>query len=59
MIPERANGLTGEKLVIERIGNRVILTMVLADDYAAIETLEKLFITAREGFVLLNIETVG
>jgi|KBSSwiStaDraftv2_1062776.scaffolds.fasta_scaffold3347259_2 hypothetical protein len=38
---------------------RVILILNLADDYAAIEAYEKLIVQAREGFVLLDVETAG
>ena len=47
-----------ECLVIERDGHRVVLTMELPDLYKAIETYEKLLAQAREGFVLLDVETV-
>jgi hypothetical protein len=46
-----------ERLAIEREGCRVILTLCLADHYAAIEIYEKLIEQAREGFVLLDVET--
>jgi hypothetical protein len=46
-----------EQLVIEMDRNRVTLTLKLADHYAAIETYEKLLAQAREGFVLLDVET--
>lgn len=46
-----------EQLEIERDGKRVILTLNLADDYAAIKAYEELIWQAREGFVLLDIET--
>ena len=46
-----------EQLVIEMDGNRVTLILNLASHYAAIETYEKLLAQAREGFVLLDIET--
>lgn len=45
------------RLVIELDRNRVVLTLNLSDHYAAIETYEKLLIQAREGFVLLDVET--
>jgi hypothetical protein len=48
-----------EQLEIERDRNRVILILNLADDYAAIEAYEKLIVQAREGFVLLDVETAG
>ena len=48
-----------ECLVIERDGHRVVLTLELPDLYKAIETYEKLLAQAREGFVLLDVETVG
>jgi hypothetical protein len=46
-----------EQLIIEMDRNRVTLTLSFADHYAAIETYEKLLAQAREGFVLLDIET--
>ena len=46
-----------EQLVIELDRNRVVLILNLADHYAAIETYEKLLAQAREGFVLLDVET--
>ena len=46
-----------EQLVIERDRNRVILTLNLADDYAAIKAYEDLIVQAREGFVLLDVTT--
>lgn len=46
-----------DRLVIELHGNRVIVTLNLTDHYAAIETYEKLIAQAREGFVLLDVET--
>jgi hypothetical protein len=47
-----------ERLVIELDRNRVTLILNLASHYAAIETYEKLLAQAREGFVLLDVETV-
>jgi hypothetical protein len=46
-----------ERLIIEMDRNRVTLTLNLASRYAAIETYEKLLAQAREGFVLLDVET--
>lgn len=46
-----------ERLIIERDRNRVVLTLNLADDYAAIKAYEDLIWQAREGFVLLDVET--
>ena len=51
-------GETTEQLVIERDGSRVILTLNLTSDYEAMETYDKLTQQAREGFVLLDVETV-
>jgi len=48
-----------EQLVIERQGSRVLVTLNLADEYAAIAAYDKLIEQAREGFVLLDVETVG
>jgi len=49
---------TTEQLVIERHGTRVLVILNLADEYAAISTYDKLIEQAREGFVLLDVETV-
>lgn len=48
---------TTEQLVIERAGSRVVVTLNLASDYAAIETYDKLIAQARDGYVLLDVET--
>jgi hypothetical protein len=45
-----------EQLVIELHGNKVVLILNYASHYAAIEVYEKLLATAREGFVLLDVE---
>ena len=46
-----------ERLVIERSGSRVVLILNHADEYAAMATYDKLIAQAREGFVLLDVET--
>jgi hypothetical protein len=47
-----------ERLVVEHLGSRVVLTLSLANEYAAIEVYEKVIAQAREGFVLLDVDTV-
>jgi|GEM_PF-6117368 len=46
-----------EQLVIERAGSKVVLILNLADEYEALATYDKLILQAREGFVLLDVET--
>jgi hypothetical protein len=45
-----------EQLEIEREKNRVILTLNLKDEYAAMATYDKLVAQALDGFVLLDVE---
>ena len=47
-----------EQLVIERDGSRVLLILNLRDEYEAMATYDNLIWQAREGFVLLDVETV-
>ena len=48
--------MVSRQLVIVRRRNQVVLTLNMQDDYAAIETYEKLVVQARKGFVLLDVE---
>ena len=50
--------MRGGQVEIERNGNRVIVTLHLAGDYEAISAYETLIQQARDGLVLLDIETV-
>jgi len=47
--------MIANKLVVERMGTRVILTLALESEYMAIEAYEKLLLQGRSGFVLLKL----
>ena len=56
--PERPAMSERERLIIERDGHQVTLTLNLPTLYAAIETYERLLAGARDGFVTLDVETI-
>lgn len=50
---------TGQKLEVERDGWKVTLTFRCADHYAAMKLYDDVCAGARDGFVMLDVETAN